>query len=78
MLQDLAKHSRESIYGGTNQDAFAQADDIETKAENTFNFEASGEGTRKANEKSSELVASPRVSPNSKETEGQEMNVANF
>ena len=62
-----SKYSWEFIYGGANQDAFAEAGGIGIKAENTFNFEASGEGTRRAYENSSEMVASHRVSPDSED-----------
>jgi len=58
-----SKYSWEFIYGGANQDAFAEAGGIGIKAENTFNFEASGEGTRKAYDNSSELTASYRKEP---------------
>ena len=58
-----SKYSWEFIYGGANQDAFTEAGGMGIKAENTFNFEASGEGTRKAYENSSDMVASYRMEP---------------
>lgn len=64
-----SKYSWEFIYGGANQDAFAEAGGIGIKAENTFNFEASGEGTRKAYDNSSELTTSYRKEPEPEDSE---------
>jgi len=58
-----SKYAWEFIYGGANQDAFAEAGGMGIKAENTFNFEATGKGTRDAYENSSELMASYRKEP---------------
>lgn len=63
-----SKYSWEFIYGGANQDAFAEAGGIGIKAENTFNFEASGEGTRMAYNNSSELTAGYRKDPGSEDS----------
>lgn len=60
-----SKYSWEFIYGGANQDAFAEAGGLGIKAQNTFNFESTGKGTREAYENSSEMVASFRRKPNS-------------
>jgi uncharacterized protein YegL len=64
------KYSWEFIYGGANQDAFAEAGGIGIKAKNTFDFEASGEGTRRAYDNSSELMASYRKGPEPEDSEG--------
>lgn len=58
-----SKYGWEFIYGGANQDAFAEAGGLGIKAQNTFNFEATGEGTRMAYEESSNMVASFRRRP---------------
>ena len=59
-----SKYSWEFIYGGANQDAFSEAGGLGIKAQNTFNFEASEEGTRKAYEHSSELTTNYRKGSN--------------
>ena len=64
-----SKYDWEFIYGGANQDAFAEAGGMGIKAENTFDFEATGEGTRKAYESSSDMVASYRKSPDSEDSQ---------
>lgn len=51
----------EFIYGGANQDAFAEAGSLGIKAQNAFDFEATGEGTREAYDQSSDMVASFRM-----------------
>lgn len=61
-----SKYSWKFIYGGANQDAFAEAGGLGIKAKNTFNFDATGEGTRVAYHKSSALTARYRKSPNQK------------
>jgi len=61
-----SKYSWEFIYGGANQDAFEEAGGLGIKAQNTFNFEATGEGTREAYENSSDMVANYRERPDSK------------
>lgn len=58
-----SKYGWEFIYGGANQDAFAEAGGMGIKAQNTFNFDATGEGTRMAYEESSDMVASFRRRP---------------
>lgn len=60
-----SKYSWEFIYGGANQDAFEEAGGLGIKAQNTFNFEATGQGTREAYENSSDMVASYRKTPDS-------------
>jgi uncharacterized protein YegL len=60
-----SKYSWEFIYGGANQDAFEEAGGLGIKAQNTFNFEATGQGTREAYENSSDMVASYRKRPDS-------------
>lgn len=55
-----SKYAWEFIYGGANQDAFAEAGGLGIRAQNTFNFESTGEGTYKAYRKSSSMVASMR------------------
>ena len=63
-----SKYSWEFIYGGANQDAFAEAGGLGIKSKNTFNFEATGQGTREAYHSSSRLMASYRMkSPDEKE-----------
>ncbi|SMO51423.1 vWA domain-containing protein [Fodinibius sediminis] len=52
-----SKYGWEFIYGGANQDAFSEAGGLGIKARNTFEFEASGQGTRRAFDESSEFVA---------------------
>lgn len=64
-----SKYSWEFIYGGANQDAFAEAGGMGIKAENTFNFEATGKGTREAYQSSSDIVASYRKEPNPEDSE---------
>jgi len=49
------------IYGGANQDAFAEAGSMGIRAQNAFDFDATGKGTRMAYVKSSEMVASYRM-----------------
>lgn len=56
-----SKYGWEFIYGGANQDAFAEAGGMGIRAENTFNFEATGQGTRMAYESSADMVASYRM-----------------
>jgi uncharacterized protein YegL len=65
-----SKYDWEFIYGGANQDAFAEAGGLGIKEQNTFNFEATGKGTRKAYENSSELMASFRMEPEPVDSEG--------
>ena len=65
-----SKYDWEFIYGGANQDAFAEAGGLGIKEQNTFNFEATGKGTRKAYEHSSELMASFRMEPEPVDSEG--------
>lgn len=60
-----SKYSWEFIYGGANQDAFEEAGGLGIKAQNTFNFEATGQGTREAYENSSDMVANYRKRPDS-------------
>ncbi len=55
-----SKYSWEFIYGGANQDAFAEAGGLGIKGKNVFNFDATGEGTRTVYESSSKLMASYR------------------
>lgn len=64
-----SKYSWEFIYGGANQNAFAEAGGMGIKAQNTFNFEATGKGTRRAYENSSDMVANYRKSLDSKDSE---------
>lgn len=56
-----SRYGWEFIYGGANQDAFAEAGSLGIKAKNTFDFESTGEGTRQAYAESSEMVASFRM-----------------
>lgn len=63
-----SKYAWEFIYGGANQDAFAEAGTLGIKAQNTFDFESTGEGTREAYAESSEMVASFRLRTDPKES----------
>ena len=63
-----SKYSWEFIYGGANQDAFAEAGGIGIKDENTFNFEASGKGTRMAYQNSSDMDSTFRKKQKSEES----------
>ncbi len=56
-----SKYSWEFIYGGANQDAFAEAGGLGIKRQNTFNFEATAEGTINAYEDSSKIMESYRM-----------------
>lgn len=56
-----SKYSWEFIYGGANQDAFAEAGGMGIRAQNTFNYSSTGEGTRNAFMESSDLIASMRL-----------------
>lgn len=64
-----SKYGWEFIYGGANQDAFAEAGGMGIKAENTFDFDATGEGTRNAYDNSSHMVENYRKSPDSEDSE---------
>lgn len=55
-----AKYSWEFIYGGANQDAFAEAGGLGIKGKNTFNFDATGKGTRTVYQSTSKMMASYR------------------
>lgn len=59
-----SKYSWEINYGGANQDACAEAGGLGIKAQNTFNFETTGKGTREAYKSSSDMVASYRIESN--------------
>lgn len=61
------KYDWEFIYGGANQDAFAEAGSIGIKVKNSFNFDATGEGTREAYAESSDMVANYRLRPSKEE-----------
>lgn len=56
-----SKYSWEFIYGGANQDAFAEAGGLGIKRKNTFNFDATAEGTKVAYEESSKIMESYRT-----------------
>lgn len=56
-----SKYGWEFIYGGANQDAFSEAGGLGIKAKNTFNFDESSEGTRKAYNTSSDLTTQYRT-----------------
>lgn len=56
-----SRYGWEFIYGGANQDAFAEAGSLGIKAQNAFDFEATGKGTREAYAESSDMVASFRM-----------------
>jgi len=64
MINQESKYFWEFIYGGANQDAFAEAGGLGIKAKNTFNFDATGEGTRVVYHKSSALTSRYRKNPN--------------
>ncbi len=64
-----SKYAWEFIYGGANQDTFAEAGSLGIKAQNAFDFEATGEGTREAYAESSDMVASYRMRTSPEESE---------
>lgn len=66
-----SKYGWEFIYGGANQDAFAEAGSLGIKAENAFDFDATGKGTREAYVQSSDMVASFRMRSTPEEPEGK-------
>ena len=65
-IREMIEHQEsvynwEFIYGGANQDAFAEAGSLGIKVQNAFDFEATGKGTREAYAQSSDMVASFRM-----------------
>lgn len=65
-----SKYDWEFIYGGANQDAFAEAGSLGIKVQNSFDFEATGKGTREAYDVSSDMVARYRTRSTPEESKG--------
>lgn len=64
-----SKYSLTFIYGGANQDAFVEAGGLGIKGRNTFNFDATAEGTRAVYERTSKLMSAYRSGSASEDRE---------
>ena len=72
-----SKYSWEFIYGGANQDAFAEAGSLGIRGANTMNFASTGKGVRNAYMSNSALVTSYRTGTPSDEDQKLEAEIDN-